>query len=118
MESLMQAFVSISAMAVILITPITSFLKDTVFGELRGWGARILSWAIGILLAFIGAYFDLGMFAELEGQIAQFWWQLVLIGIFAGVEANGIYSIKELRPALKWLFKRFGVDILPELDNE
>lgn len=117
MDALLEAFVSITALAAILITPITSFLKDTLFGELRGWGARILSWAVGILLAFIGAQFELGMFAELQGQLAQYWWQVALIGFFAGVEANGVYSIDELKPALKWLFKRFGVNILPELDK-
>jgi hypothetical protein len=65
---------------------VVEFIKK--FITLQGLAAQIVSWTIGIILAFAGYYFNIGIFEPF------LWWQSLLFGIGASLAANGLFDTK------------------------
>lgn len=55
---------------------------------------QVISWAVAIALAFVGDYFELGIFAKTD----LFW--TIAYGIAAGLVSNGIFDIKWVQAVL------------------
>lgn len=55
--------------------------------QFTGWSARLMSWVVCILFALIGMWFNIGAFTTLN------YFYVVLVGVIAGLAANGIFGI-------------------------
>lgn len=77
-------FATLSAF-VALVLAATQMLKKAI--NIDGGYAKILSWIVSILLGFIGWYFKLGIFEDLQ------WYWAIIYGIAGGLMANGIFNI-------------------------
>lgn len=86
-------FASVVALAAVLTEAIKKLFKNPP----SGWGSRLLSWGIGIVLGIFAWVFHLGMFDNL------FWWQALLWGFASGLAANGAYDTG----LIEWLFSLF-----------
>jgi hypothetical protein len=102
---------------VAIIVFVTQFLKDKVFDELKGTGAQILSWVIGIAASFIGTFLNIGMFEVVHGQLATLWYVPIVIGFFSGLVSNGVFDLSLARKIVKAIFKIVGIKVLPEMDK-
>lgn len=76
---------------------VTEAIKKLFKSPPTGWGSRIISWVIGILLGLFAWIFNIGMFEGLE------WWQSLLWGFGAGLASNGAYDTG----LIEWLFSLF-----------
>lgn len=117
-ESLIDLVKSFDTLAgvVAIIIFVTQFLKDKVFGELKGFGAQLVSWIVAIAIVFIGVFFNLGFLESLHGQLDTFWYIPILIGLASGLVANGVFNLKPIKVLLKAIFRLIGIKVLPELD--
>ncbi len=61
------------------------------FINLQGLALQIVSWVVGILLAFGGQFFNIGIFEPF------IWWQTLLFGIGASLAANGLADTNLVR---------------------
>lgn len=80
------------------------------WGNLRGFFKQLVSWGMGIVLAFIGWLLDVGFLTQYD-----VWWQVVLVGLFIALAANGISDAKKAKEVSQWLIevlkgKRIGYD--------
>jgi hypothetical protein len=75
------------------VTLITGWVNTYVTG-LSGWKTQLLSWGIAIGLSFLGAWQDLGIFAEADLL------STLLNGIGVGLVANGIFSAEFVQQIL------------------
>jgi len=88
-------FVSLSALATAVIT-ITQWLKGII--NSTGVITKLVSWLISITLAFIGWWFNLGIFDSIT------WYWVIIYAVGAGLIANSIFDLSVVT-ALINLFK-------------
>lgn len=74
-------FASIATLLVIV--PIVTEWAKTKLG-LEGLGVQILSWSLGVLIAFAGFFLNLGMFADMT------WLGTLATGVGLSLISNGI----------------------------
>jgi hypothetical protein len=79
-----------------LVVMITGWL-NTHGLKLSGWKAQGLSWVISLAIAFLGAWKDVGIFAETD----ILW--TVINGLAVGLLANGIYSVEFIKTVLEFV---------------
>ena len=72
--------------------------------KLEGALARWVSWAVAIVISFVGWYFNIGLFDPL------LWWQTIFYGFGIGLVANGIYSAETIQLILSF----FGAQVKRE----
>lgn len=78
------------------VTLVTGWI-NTHLVQLAGWKAQLLSWAVAIILALVGAWQDLGIFAEADLL------STILNGLGVGLVANGIFSAEFVQQALTFV---------------
>lgn len=89
-------FVSLAAVAAATLG-LTEFVKSLV-NLTTSWVKQVVAWVIGVGLAFLGYYLQLGIFAGIEVT-----W-VVIYGLAAGLVANGVFDIVLVQAILD-LFK-------------
>jgi hypothetical protein len=94
-EILSDMFNSLVALAVGVIL-ITEFLKQKI--HVKGFALKLLSWIVSIVLSLLGFWMEIGLFAE-----PLLWYQVMLIGLGAGLIANGIASADMVKQLLIWI---------------
>lgn len=108
LNAVQDAFLTIGGL-VILVTGISE--KVDAYWDLNGWQAWLRSWVVAITLCLIGAYTNIGMFAD-EGSIV--WYQEGLFGgLVIGLVANGMFSI----PGAKFLMEAVSLREKPKEEN-
>lgn len=88
-------FLSLAALAGAVMT-VTQWLKNVL--ESKGIQTKLLSWLIAVILAFVGWFLELGIFAGLE------WYWAAIYALSAGLVANSIVDLNLIQGILK-LFK-------------
>lgn len=90
-------FVSLAAVATATLG-LTEFIKSLV-NITSSWVKQVVAWVVGVGLAFLGYYLQLGIFVGLDVM-----W-VIIYGLAAGLVANGIFDIVIVQ-ALIDLFKK------------
>jgi len=94
-----QYFITIGALAGAVVT-VTEFFKGITFiGSSPSWVKQVISWIVAIAGAFVGNYFDLGVFADLNTTYT------IIYGFAVGLIANGIFDFALVQAFLN-LFKK------------
>ena len=86
-------FASLAALAglVVVVTELfENFVKNTTW-------VQVISWVFAIALAFVGQFFQLGIFIGLT------WYWTLIYGVAAGLVANGIFDINIVQAILEVL---------------
>lgn len=86
LQPIKDAFTSLLTLAPLAVV-VTIFITSKVLTSLSSTGKQILSWAVCIAIAFVGMYFDFGIFAE-TGPV----WTAIY-GIALGLFSNGVFDI-------------------------
>jgi len=76
-------FLTVAAFAAVL-PLVVEFLKDKL--NMQGLVAQIFSWVLGLILAMVGWWLQMGMFIDI------LWWQALLIGLGGSLVANGVFD--------------------------
>jgi hypothetical protein len=92
-----------------VILVVTQFLQGAIFKKAKGFGVQVLAWFTGIGLAFLASWLNIGMFAQLHGQLSELWYVAIVVGFAGGLPANGFADVPKVQDALKAIFKLFGI---------
>lgn len=85
--------------AIVAVVPIiTQFIKKLINKDLANWANQLISWAVSIIICYVGWFFDLGILADVN------WWQTLIIGIGTGLAANGVFDIELVKQLLALIF--------------
>lgn len=84
------------AAVVALVLFVTGWVKTHLL-KVDGWKARLLSWAVSGVIAFVGKWLNLGIFAD-----SSLLWT-VINAVLVGLVANGLYTIEVVQKLLELL---------------
>ena len=82
------------AAVVALVMLVSGWLKTNLI-KVDGWKAQVMTWAVAAIVAFVGQWQDLGLFADLSPLMT------VANAIGVGLVANGVYSLEIVQYALE-----------------
>lgn len=80
-------------------------VSELIFGRWLKWDgvpAKVGTFALAVVLSFVGWKFDLGMYAMLE-----VWWHVALVGVMGTLLSYGIFSVEIVRLVLE----AFGIRV-------
>lgn len=81
--------------AVVGVVMLVSGWLKTYVVKVDGWKAQVLTWCVAAIVAFVGQWQDLGLFANLTPLMT------VLNGVAVGLVANGVYSLEAVQQILE-----------------
>ena len=84
-----------SLAAVVGVVMLVSGWLKTHLIKVDGWKAQVMTWVVAGILAFVGQWQDLGLFADLSPLMT------VLNGVAIGLVANGVYSLEVVQQVLE-----------------
>lgn len=93
LEVLSASLTGIVALTLILTEPLKNIIGTT------GWGTRILSWAVSVVLMFGSSLLGWGF-------EAYQWWMFLVSGVGVGLVSNGVFTIEQVKAFLAMIYNK------------
>jgi len=77
-----------------LVAIVTGLIKKVI--SVQGFLAQLLSWAVSIMLCYLGWLVKIGIFADIA-----VWYVPLIYGVAIGFTANGFFNIEFVKSILK-----------------